>query len=296
MTKLGVQSETIKVKFDGQDHQVDLDTFTQVLLNYSTVVQAAAKEVGAVGDVQVAIKAIESGSLDVLVSIISAGLGGLLDFVTDNKDTIVAVTVVTAGLYEFKQKLAGKGKIVKTRQEGEENVVATTETGDVLVDKRVYNVYVNHPEATTAIDSSFSKLEEHPEIEAFELSSSDGVSFRAEHDEFSAISASANFEHENIQHKIIDNAVLHVTKPFLGVSKTRKWEFYYEGRKISAAIVDDDFMEHIGEYSFSVGTKMYATLDVEQEYLEQYRTFADKTYRVVKVASIDNPPQTESML
>lgn len=295
MAKLGVQSEAITVKFDGQDHQVDLDTFTQVLLNYSTVVQAAANEVGAVGDIRVAVRAIESGSLDVLVSIMSEGLGGLLDFVTDNKETIAAVTTVAAGLYGFKQKLAGKGKVKEVRQEGDDNVVAVTESGDVVVDKRVYNVYVNHPEATGAIDSSFSKLEEHPEIEALELKSDDGVTFRAEHEEFSAISASANYEHDNIQHKVVENAVLHVTKPFLGVSKTRKWEFYYEGRKISAAVIDDDFMGHIGEYSFSVGTKMYAVLDVEQEYLEQYRTFVDKSYKVVKVVSVDHPPQTTPM-
>ena len=289
-----MQNETLTVKFDGQDHQVDLDTFTHVLINYSTVVRAAATELGVNGDTRVAISAIESGSLDVVVSIIADGLGGIFDFLADNKEPLVAVLAVSAGVYELKQKLAGKGKVVDVDVNGDGNHIIKTEGGDVIASQQVFNVYVNHPEATTAIDSSFSKLEEHPEISAFQLSKGDDVMFRAEHDEFPGIATSANYEHELIKHEQVE-AVLHVMKPFLGASKTRKWEFYYNGEKISASIDDDEFMENMHRYSFMVGTTMYATLDIEKEYLEKFRVWANRSYRVIEVKSVDDPPQDGSL-
>ena len=284
-----MQNETITVKFDGQDHQVDLDTFTSVLLNYSTVVRAAADEVGVNGDTRVAIRAIESGSLDVMVSIITDGLGGLISLITDNKEPLVAVLAVSAGLYELKQKLAGKGKVKGVDVDGDGNQVIVTEGGDVYAPKQVVNVYVNHPEATIAIDRSFSKLEEHPEISAFQLSKGDEVMFRAEQDEFPDIAASSNYVHETVKYETVP-ARLNVMKPFLGASKTRKWEFYYDGVKISAAIDDDDFMENMADYSFKVGTTMYVQLEIEKELLEDYNIWANRSYRVVKVESVDDPP------
>lgn len=290
-----MQNETITVKFDGQDHQVDLDTFTSVLLNYSTVVRAAADELGVNGDTRVAICAIESGSLDVVVSILTDGLGGLIDFITNNKEPLVAVLALTAGLYELKQKLAGKGKVERIDTDGDGNQVIVTEKGNVYAPKQVVNVYVNHPEATIAIDRSFSQLDEHPEISAFQLSKGDEIMFRAEHEEFPDIASSSNYVHETVRHQTV-MANLNVMKPFLGASKTRKWEFYYEGNKISASIDDDDFIESMSAYSFTVGTTMRAELDIEQELLEEYNIWANRSYRVVRVESIDNPPQEEPLL
>lgn len=290
-----MQNETITVKFDGQDHQVDLDTFTSVLINYSTVVRAAADEMGVNGDTKVAICAIESGSLDVVVSILAEGLGGLIDFITNNKEPLLAVLAVSAGLYELKQKLAGKGKVKGVDVGGDGNCVIQTEGGDVYAPQHVVNVYVNHPEATIAIDRSFSKLEEHPEISAFQLAKGDDVMFRAEQGEFPDIATSANFVNETVRHETVE-AKLNVMKPFLGASKTRKWEFYFNGNKISASIEDDDFIENMNRHSFTVGTTMHAQLDIEQELLEEYGIWANRSYRVVKVLSVDTPSQEEPML
>ncbi len=285
------QNELVKVKFDGQDHQVDIDTFTQVLLNYSTVIQAAASEAGTQGNIKVAICAIESGSLDVLVSIASSGLGGLFDFIVDNKETIGTVVALAGGLYQFKKDLAGKGKIVETEEVGGDQIVAVTEKGDVTVNKPVYNIYVNHPEATDAIDSTFSRLEEFPEIEGLEFSVKGRTEFRAEHDEFSAIAESYNHEPDNVSHIIEDNAVLTVIKPFLGPSRTRKWEFYYKGGKISAVIVDEAFLGRIAEYSFTVGTKMIVDLDIERIYRADIDVDLNKSYKIIAVHDVEQPPR-----
>ncbi|MEG0072757.1 MAG: hypothetical protein RR692_06185, partial [Raoultibacter sp.] len=57
----------VTIKFDGQSHQVDINTFTKVLLNYATVIQAAADEAGIDDPVSVCITATEPGSLDAVI-------------------------------------------------------------------------------------------------------------------------------------------------------------------------------------------------------------------------------------
>lgn len=287
--------EVVTVKFDGQSHQVDLDTFTHILINYSTVIQAAAAETGVSGDVRVSICAIESGSLDVLVSVASGGLGGLLGFVSDNSNAISGVLAVASGLYGLKQKLAGKGDVRGVHAGDNSEVIVSTDGGDVTVDRRVFNVYVEHPEATRAIDSSFSKMDEHPEIEGFQISHGGDTLFRAEHDEFSGIAASCNHEGADVRVDKAEGVTLIVTKPFLGKSKTRKWEFFYRGNKVTAPIVDDDFMDGICRYSFKVGTEVIADIEIEREFLSEYKVYANRGYRVTKVHSVKAPPETEQM-
>lgn len=41
-----METETLKVRFDGQDHQVDIQTFVYSVLNFSTVVKEANKKNG----------------------------------------------------------------------------------------------------------------------------------------------------------------------------------------------------------------------------------------------------------
>lgn len=289
------QDEVVRVKFDGQAHQVDLDTFTQVLLNYSTVIHAAAAESGASGDISVSICAVESGSLDVLVSIATSGIGGLLDLITDNKDAIVSVIAVAGGLYGFKQKLAGKGKVIDASKGDGDDVTVFTEGGPVTVNKTVFNVYTEHPEATEAIDRTFERLEEMPEIEGFELSHDGQTGFRAEQDEFSGIATSCNYDAENTKSVVENSVTLVVVKPFLGVSKTRKWEFYHNGRKISAPVTDTEFLDGMDRYSFKVGTRLLGDLEVEKVFMADANTYLDRSYKVIKVHEIIQPERTDPM-
>lgn len=290
-----MSEERVTIKFDGQSHQVDVATFTQVLLNYATVIRAAAKESGLQDGVRVSIVATEPGSLDAVVSVAAQAGSGLLSFLRDNKDGIDAAIIAAAGLYGFKQKLSGKSSVSKVDEKPEENITIINIDGDINnIDSRVYNTYVNHPDATSAIDSSFAVLEENPEIEAVQMSTGENILFRADHSEFSGIAASPNYEGPGIRH-ISNEAFLQVVKPCLVYSKSRKWEFLYNGQKISAAIADESFLGELDSKRFGVGTKMRVLLDITQEYNARWRGYANKKYLILKVYEVDDPPTTDSM-
>lgn len=286
--------KTVTVKFDGQSHQVEINTFTQVLLDYSTVVQAAADEAGLIDPIRISITATEPGSLDAIITVMADAAAGALNFLEDYQNGLGAAVTIAGGLYGLKRKLAGKDKVEVT--ETSDDFVTLAANGDIIIiEKPVYNLYRNHPEATNAIDSSFSALEENPAITGFEMSSEGQVVFRAERDEFSAIASSPNHENDNYEHSRED-VWLTVVKPYLAFSKTRKWEFVYAGNKITAPIVDDDFFESLESYVFQVGTKMHVELDILKEYDDTYRVFMNKKYTVIRVIEVENQHKTEPFI
>lgn len=288
--------QIVTVKFDGQAHQVDVHTFTNVVLDYSSVLQMTAKEIGVGSPVNVAIAATGEGSLDVMLSVAAEQAGGILALLNDNQGAVEAVgAVVTAsiGLYKFKQSLAGKQKAEK-KSETPETVTVNADGEDITVAKNVYNVYMNCPNATDAIDNTFSTLDENPAVSGLQMSTNGDVSFRAERDEFSAIASSPNYEGDTTRH-IEARDWLTVVKPFLAKSKTRKWEFIYQGSKITACVTDDGFLDSIEAVPFKVGMKMLVDLDIVQEYSVPYDTWLNKKYTVVRVVDEEYPTRDEPL-
>lgn len=286
---------TVTVKFDGQAHQVDVNTFTQVILDYSKVLQAAADVAGIEDPVKICINATAPGSLDVVMSVIAETVPSALQFLSDNKDGLEAAVLIASGLYGFKQKIAGKKKVQKVGDDKAERTVTLNADGDVfVVNADVFNLYKDRPETTEAIDNSFSALDENPAIEGIEMSSKGDTVFRAERNEFSAIATSPNYENDNVKHRV-EQVWLTVVKPFLAVSKTRKWEFVYNGSKITAPIVDDSFLDTLELIPFRMGTKMLVELDVLQEYDELYKAYLNKRFTVLRVIEVDDPPKTDPM-
>lgn len=287
-----MDEKLVTVKFDGQAHQVDINTFTGVLLSYARVLQEAAKETNLVDPVSVYIRANEPGSLDVVVSVVSQGLSGMLTFLSSHKDGLEAVVVLAAGLYGLKQKLAGKKEIKESTEINDSEILLIADNEKVIVNKDVYNFYVNSPAASEAVNNSFCVLEENPSITGFEIKDKEKTLFRAEQDEFTFIAQSPLREESSSRH-IEESARLIVVKPCLTQSNTRKWEFIHNGNRMSATISDQNFLDNISKYKFGQGTTMQVVLDILQEYNEDFKTYINKSYSiktVLEVTDLDDTP------
>lgn len=281
----------VVIKFDGQGHQVDVGTLASVLLSYSSIVQQAAKYSDIVQPVNMYVKATEPGSLDVVVSVVSQGVSGVLDFLTNNKDWIASLIVLASAAYEFKQKTAGKKQVKIEDTDDESSVMVELEDGEIVkIEKRVYNFYYDNPKVPDAVSRSFEALSDDPSITGLQITS-DGVSpFRAESSEFEAM---AKHDECDVKSTIAsEEAWLQVIKPCLISSDSRKWEFVHNGNRISASISDRSFLENLDRYSFHLGTMMRVQLDAYREYDETLKAYFNKKFVVAKVFSVDGPLTT----
>ena len=299
LKKARVMAErSITIKFDGQLHQVDLNTFTKVLLDYSEVVRQSAQETGLDSPVKISIKATERGSLDVILAVVADGFSGLLEGLNDNTGLIeslsLAVTTAT-GLFGFKKWLAGK-KGIDSIEPKDNNTSIVSADGDVtIVNNGVINVYQNRPSASHAISNAFSSLEENPAVEGFEIISDGESEFRAERSEFAGIASSPDFENDSVRHEQ-KRCTVTVVRPCLANQKNRKWRIFYENLKeVPAVITDESFMENLHEHSFTIGTQMDVELDITQELDLEVGAFVNTTYDITKVYEVIPPPEIIAM-
>lgn len=281
----------VTVKFDGQAHQVDIDTFVKVMLGYSRVLRASAEELGESDGLSINITATEVGSLDAVLSIFSSGLGGLFSALADNRDGLESVVILAGAVLGLRKKLGGKKNA--TSEEDEDGRVSINVDGSSFkVERNVYNVYTN-PRAESAMDSMFETLDDNPEISGLGISMDGEQNFSASREEFTELSTAPELVFEDTKNVVDKNVKLVVVRPVLAASekRSRKWEFVYQGYNITAPITDEKFLSELYKYSFTVGTVMTADVERTMRYESDYRTYVNKSYRVMHVLDVENPPE-----
>lgn len=272
-----METETLTVKFDGQHHQVDVQTFVYSVLNLTTVIKETNRKNGG-QPINVNIKAPEKGSL-------------LVDLVTNvvNNQTLLngstllsSVIVIVGGVYSVHKFISGKKtKAVQTAR-GETTI--TLEDGSTLtVAENIYNTYISTPSIPDSISKNFSALSEDPAVTSFEVSRSGTEKIiDVKKEDFGRLSIKQQIENENSR-IITESAILYIYKVVF--EKTdRKWEFYHGGNRISANILDEEFFNKIdtGE-SFAKGDQLKADLQITQVFDESIGTYVNESYAIVKV-------------
>lgn len=224
-----MEGEAISFKFEGQVEEVDINTFTHVMMNYAKVVEAAAKEVDENSPMRINVRAVKPGCLDVVLGIAQNYIGGLFADPVTTLNTVAQVVTIAGGLYELKKHLGKNGKIAKAQPTNNaQQIEITTDNGSTtIIDNHVYNIYINNPEVDKAINASFDTLENDERIESLSMSkvSSGEKLFTANRDEFAEIANSPSFEGSNIRH-VISNERLIVIKPVLEKPQGKSGNFF----------------------------------------------------------------------
>lgn len=294
-----MEGEAISFKFEGQVEEVDINTFTHVMMNYAKVVEAAAKEIDENSPMRINVRAVKPGCLDVVLGVVQNSIGGLFADPVTSLNTVAAVITIAGGLYGFKKHLSKNGKIAKVEPTNNaQQLEITTDNGSTtIIDNHVYNIYVNNPEVDRAINASFDTLENDERIESLLISkvSSGEKLFTATRDEFAEIANSPSFEGSNIRHTI-SNERLIVIRPVLEKTSRKKWEFLWNNISIKAAILDSSFIDNVlAKQAFGIGTVMDVELDITQEFSEDLQAFTNKKYEIKEVKNITNKPENQRL-
>ena len=294
-----MEGEAISFKFEGQVEEVDINTFTHVMMNYAKVVEAAAKEVDENSPMRINVRAVKPGCLDVVLGIAQNYIGGLFADPVTTLNTVAQVVTIAGGLYELKKHLGKNGKIAKAQPTNNaQQIEITTDNGSTtIIDNHVYNIYINNPEVDKAINASFDTLENDERIESLSMSkvSSGEKLFTANRDEFAEIANSPSFEGSNIHHAI-SNERLIVIRSVLEKTSRKKWEFLWNNISIKAAILDSSFIDNtLAKQAFGIGTVMDVELDITQEFSEDLQAFTNKKYEIKEVKNITNKPENQRL-
>ncbi len=189
-----MEAKTVTVKFGGQVEAVDVGTFTRVLIDYSSILQAACKEEDPNASVEANVRTVRPGCLEVDLSIVAKTLGDLFSDPSATLETIANGIAVASGFYGFAKFLGNHGRAVRAEEKADGVAVTAEDGATTLVNNGVMNLYINCPKATDAVCKSFESLDNDLRVESMSITSDGEEQFRAERSEFGSIASSPAYE------------------------------------------------------------------------------------------------------
>lgn len=272
----------MRLKFEGQTHAIDANTLINALVHYQTVVNEANKQYGGgARDVRLQVNAIEKGSFVIDISVVQDCIRQL--FSKDSVEYIAGLVTIVGGVYGLYKVF--KGKPIKTEEDKEkaEKSVPLTINGDITINN-VTNVY-NQPVVREAISKSVENADEDPNVEGFTISRDKGddhpVSF--ERKDFKSYIYDDFDNEEDIPDEREIDEITTLTIVGLNFEKGSRWQFMYNGFKISIIVKDDALMRKIDEGErFGKGDAIRVKLRRIQRYNKEYKAYENKSYKIVE--------------
>lgn len=273
---------TMRFKFEGQTHAIDANTLINALVHYQTVVNEANRQYGGgVRDVRLQVNAIEKGSFVIDISVVQDFIKQL--FSKDSVEYISGLVAIVGGVYGLYKVFKGKPIKTKEDQATAEKSVSLIINGDVTI-KNITNVY-NQPIVREAISKSVENADGDPHVEGFTISKDkeDNNPVTFERRDFKSYIYDDFDNEDDIPDEREIDEVTTLTIVGLNFEKGSRWQFMYNGFKISIIVKDDALMKKIDEGErFGKGDAIRVKLRRIQRYNKEYKAYENKSYKIIE--------------
>ncbi|OPX89439.1 MAG: hypothetical protein A4E53_01516 [Pelotomaculum sp. PtaB.Bin104] len=279
----------LKIKYLGQVYQMDVDTLVVSLLNFAEMLKAVGKKTVPGEEFQLKIDATEKGSFVVVLEIVKKAAGNLLDLFASPQttlDSLSKIIAIVVNIMNLKKFLKGEKPEQVTVQDG--NVIVVKDGGQIIVAENVYKIYAENSEINHQMEKSYEKLSDNPEIEGVVFENENNVFVAGRADLFNMARENQLIAEQEIK-ELKRDVRLSIVK--IVFQKNRKWEFVYEGSKISAYMADDTFWRLIdeGRLRFSKGDVIVADLEITKVFEPELNCHVNKGFRVVSFVGHERP-------
>lgn len=268
----------MKIKFEGQTHQIDANTLINVLIHYQNIITIANRELGgAEKQVSVRINAIQKGSFVVDIDLAQNLVQQL--FSKEGTEYVASLVTVTEAVFNMYKRF--KGRPVKSDKEKEEAKQIVNQYGENNYNNCIVNVY-NIGATREAISKSIETANNDICVDGISVQgvSKEPVRFEREHfDEY--IYNGFDKEVEGGQERVIydENATLVIMA--LGFEKGDRWQFFYDDKKIYISNRDETLLKLINNGArFGKGDALRVKLRKNQRLLRGIRVFQTYSYKI----------------
>jgi len=282
--------EKLKIKFEGQTHQIDVKTLTSSLVVFSEALKEINSELGTGKSVDIKIEALRPGSFEVHAIVSAINSNDLLGAISTAGSVATLAIGTIVGTYSGIVKLRtwlkkeGEGEVEEVVEEGGTTTIKTKNGGIYICSNVIYNIYNTSQPVNDIISDQFRILEEDPAIDGLTVSSKED-SFSIEKQDFSILAQKVDVDTESKRKEFKEDETVIIVKPVFEKSITRRWEFIWRGNKISANIVDADFLEKVerGELRFGTGDTLKINLQINQALNPIYNAWLNESYQITLI-------------
>ena len=269
--------------FGGRPNNVDAFTFANSLLSISEALREINLQVNPDFSIEIAIDAVGTGSFRARLKTKAKKLTKLLR--SPMKEIIVGL--LTAFLYD--KAFGDKIQVVVN----DDSYVVEHGSDRIILPREVYTAKqkLRAPERVDShISRAFTVLDSDKSISEFGITNklTDKVPLvRIPRSSFPTLAQPIVLERDDENHRFREvNATLVIVKLVLEKSN-RKWQFIWNGHKISAPITDETFFVRLAarEFEFAQGDALEAVLGIHQVRDEATGAFINERYEVARVIS-----------
>jgi hypothetical protein len=270
----------MKIKFEGQAHQIDANTLINVLIHYQSVISEANKVLGGGSkNIELKVNAFEKGSFIIDVSMVESAIKQIF-----SKDTIgylADLGAVVGGVYAAYKKL--KGKPAKTKEELESIKINIYKGDKLVINQNIVKVY-NQPVVREAVSKSIETADADANVEGFVVDSGDEHPVVFDKKDFKKyIYDDFDSEKEDMPTECIEVVEAILTIIALNFEPGSRWQFIYNGFKIQMIVKDDALMKKIDEGErFGKGDAIRVKMKIVKRYNPVYNAYENKSYKIVE--------------
>jgi hypothetical protein len=286
------REESLVIHFGGETGQIDALTFGNALISVAEALRAINHEVNPGYALEIRIEAIGPGSFRATLRTAKRSLKNLF---SGESFRALVIGIFATFLYD-KVFNPDSPPIIKVNDD-----MVIIEYGDdrVIVPKEVFEKaekVADNPAVNQHVSRTMEVLESDPSVTSFGITRdlSDPkplIDFPRE--AFSVIRQNSSPPARDGRRFTDHDAVLSVHKAVFQRSP-RKWEFVWNGFRISAPILDDSFFDRLEarEISIRQGDAYQATLRVYQVYDSMTGTWVNESYEVLRIGNlVSRPPE-----
>ena len=277
-----VEKTDFSIKLKGEMDGVDAGTFVDMLGNFSVAIHQINENINPNRSLKIKIHAIEPGCYDIFLSMKEFFFDMLTKHITkENISTAANIVAIFGGMLSIRQFLKGE-KPKKVEGKKQQTIIFNGDGNRIVVDNRAYKMYLEDQATDTAIAHGFETLDADDSIKGIELYNKNREKiFGAKRSEFVSLSKSSPAPEKDLKIKEKEATLTIFKVVFEG---GYKWQFYYQGNKINATIIDSDFWDRINRgQTFSKGDTLIANLEITQVFDKTIQTYVNKSYTVKSI-------------
>ena len=273
------QSTTYTFKYNSDNDNIDLNTLLLSQMHFATILNEIKNEVAGGTDLSIKIRPLTKGSVPFDIVLNLSWLQSL--FSAENVAYAAAIVSTLTSLFQVRLWLKGK-KPTKIEVKGDK-VIVTIEDQIIEIDRIVYKIYTENPIVDIAIRKGFEAIDRDEDVTGVEI-------LDGKKDSLISISRSS-FDAFTTPNEIYDSLVRKETTSGESLTilkivfdKGYKWQFYLSGRKISATILDNSFIERVNNGErFAKGDVLVVEMEIEKVYDKSVDTYVEKGFKITRV-------------
>lgn len=289
-----MQKDDFKIIFGNEDNEVSAETLIACLMHTTTIVHEANKVFGGGKKIEVNIKAFQKGSFEVQIELVHTALDAVKDFFVSGKAGYVADIIgIVGGVYAIAHHL--KGRMPKgIAKDKEKNVYRITNqyNQSIVVDQNTFNFFSENATARRAAERQFEVLAGNDKVDSFTFEGG-GVKEVIEREDFVAVSTPLTTAQDFAPEVSVKSDVqIQILRP--SFSADLKWDFIFEGQKLSAKMKDEALLKIIDEgEQFAKGDCMLVDLEVTKFYDEELGAYmlTKDSYKIIRYIEMVKVPR-----